>query len=62
MSGTLAAVRELVARGEVRISDHGYDELAADGILVDDVLTGLAAAAVVEDYPNDPRGRSVLVL
>jgi hypothetical protein len=62
MSETLAAVQALVARGEVRISDHGYDELADDGIFAGDVLTGLAAAVVVEDYPDDPRGRSVLVL
>lgn len=62
MSDTLAAVQALVARGEVRISDHGYDELADDGISADDVLAGLAAAVVVEDYRDDPRGRSVLVL
>lgn len=62
MSATLAAVQALAARGEVRISDHGYDERADDSILAGDVLAGLAAAVVVEDYPDDPRGRSVLVL
>jgi hypothetical protein len=62
MSDTLAAVQALVARGEVRISDHGYDELADDGISAGEVLAGLGAAVVVEDYRHDPRGRSVLVL
>jgi len=62
MSDTLKRVRPLVARGEVRISDHGYDELAEDGVFADDMLAGLEAAVVVEDYPADPRGPSVLVL
>jgi hypothetical protein len=34
MSRTFQLVLELVARKEVKISDHGYDELAADAILV----------------------------
>ena len=62
MSETLAAVQALATRGEIRISDHGYDELADDGIFAGDVLARLAAAVVVEDYRDDPRGRSVLVL
>jgi hypothetical protein len=32
MSQTLVKVRLLVAAGAVRISSHGYDELAADAI------------------------------
>jgi hypothetical protein len=51
MSQMLERIRELVARREVRISDHGYDELADDDLFVDDILAGLAAALVVEDYP-----------
>jgi len=62
MSETLATVRALVARGEVRVSRHGFFELAADDILLDDVLTALADAIVVEDYPMAGRGPSVLVL
>ncbi|MCC6949248.1 MAG: DUF4258 domain-containing protein [Bradyrhizobiaceae bacterium] len=62
MSKTLEQVQTLVARGEVRISDHGYDELAKDDIFTVDVLAGLNAAKIVEDYPDAERGPSVLVL
>jgi hypothetical protein len=34
MSATLEAIRQLVATGEVRISEHGYDELAEEAIFV----------------------------
>jgi hypothetical protein len=62
VSQTLEQVRALVARGEVRVSDHGYDELAADHLLVRDVIDGLAGAVVIEDYPDYPKGPCVLVL
>ena len=62
MSRTLERVRELVAARQARISEHGYDELAADGILAREVLDGIADAEVVEDYPDYPKGPCVLVL
>ena len=52
MSQTLQLIRELVARQEVRISDHGYDELAEDDILVSDIVSGVTDAVVIEDYPE----------
>lgn len=48
MSKTLEQVQTLAARGEVVVSLHGYEQLAADGIRVRDALTGLQDAVVVE--------------
>jgi hypothetical protein len=61
-SATLARIRYLVARREVRISEHGYDELAQDGILVTEVISSVEDGQSVEDYPEYPKGPCVLVL
>jgi Domain of unknown function (DUF4258) len=62
MSQTFQRIRELVARGDIMISAHGYDELAADGILVRELLASVEDAVVIEDYPDYPKGPCVLVL
>lgn len=62
MSQTLKQIIALVSRDEVRISDHGYDELAADGIFVRDIVASLPNAEALEDYPEFPKGPCVLVL
>lgn len=62
MSETLSRIVELVQAGEVRISAHGYDEMAEDRILAGEVIDGVGAAVVVEDYREFPKGPCTLVL
>jgi hypothetical protein len=62
MSGTFQRILVLVQDGEIRISEHGYDEMAEDGIGAREVLEGIGGAAVVEDYPNYHKGPCVLAL
>ena len=62
MSATFEFVRRLIAAGDVRVSEHGYDELSDDDIPVRDLLSGIENATVIEDYPAFPKGPAVLVL
>lgn len=62
MSETLENIRRLIRKGEVWISEHGYDELSVDGLLAREVVEGVVEAIVVEDYQNYPKGSCVLVL
>ena len=62
MSVTFEKVCALVRLGEVRISDHGYDEMSDENILARDVVAGVLGGIVVEDYPTYGKGPCVLVL
>jgi len=55
-------VRDLLRAGDVRISEHGYDELAEDGLTAREVLGSIQEAVVVEEYLNYAKGPCVLLL
>lgn len=55
-------VQALADRGELRISLHGYEELAADAIRAEEVVAALRDAIAIADYPAYPKGPCVLVL
>lgn len=62
MSRTLQRIQLLIEQGDVRISAHGYEELAADAIATRDVVAGSKDAIIVEEYPEYAKGEAVLVL
>ncbi len=62
MSQILQQILALIELGEVRISAHGYDEMAVDDILIREVMAGAKDAVAIEDYPHYPKGPCVLVL
>ncbi|MGH6820233.1 MAG: DUF4258 domain-containing protein [Methylocella sp.] len=62
MGDTFTRIIELVAKDDVRISEHGYDELVEDGITIADILEGIGIGRVIEEYQQFPKGPSVLVL
>ncbi len=62
MSEFVEKVRALILAGDVRISEHGYDELAEDGLTAREVLGSALDAVIVEEYPSYPKGPCVLFL
>jgi len=62
MSDTLIQILVLAKHNELKISEHGYDELAADNIMARDIVSSLAGGELLEDYPNYHKGPCVLLL
>jgi len=64
MSHLLQRMQESIRAGRYRLSSHAESEREAEGILTREIEEALLSpeCAVVEDYPDDPRGHSALVL
>jgi hypothetical protein len=62
MSELLRRIQTLVLSGDARVSDHGFEELKKDDILIEDTVAGIVTAVVVEEYPGRLRGPGILTL
>ena len=64
MNPLIRRIQESVREGRYRLSSHAESEREAEGILISEIEEALVApqCEVVENYANDPRGHSVLVL
>ena len=60
----LAAIADATRQGAIQIGAHTQDEMRQEGFTAADVFDALTSpsAEVIEDYPDDPRGASCLVL
>jgi hypothetical protein len=58
----LQTIQQLAEDGDIRISEHGYDELSNDGLTAREIINGLPKAVVVEEYSNYPKGSAILLL
>lgn len=58
----IAGIRERIARGRWRISDHALQRCDERDLDAGDLVGCLVEGEVLEDYPDDPRGHSCLVL
>ena len=60
-STTFLKIKKLIEKEKVLISNHGYDELATDGLGVGEILQTIDSAVVLEDYPDFRKGPVVLI-
>lgn len=55
-------VKSLVQQGRYKTSHHAEVEREAEAITIDDIKAAILAGELLEDYPDDPRGPSCLML
>lgn len=55
-------IKRKVQEGNYEYSAHAEEERQADKLMVSEIETALLEGEILEDYPNDPRGESCLVL
>jgi hypothetical protein len=62
MGDLLSTIQSLVSAGKVRVSAHGFEQLAEDDISFGELLESLPHAKWVEEYQDYHKGPCILVL
>lgn len=58
----IAKVQNKIRKEEYEISVHAEKERYAEDITLNDIETAVCNGEILEDYPDDPRGSSCLIL
>lgn len=58
----LQAIQEQIRQGDYEISIHAEKERYAENISLSEIETTILNGEILEDYPDDPRGESCLIL
>ena len=61
-SQTYQLVLTSISAGRLRVSLHAFREAEADRLSFGEIEAASLAGECVEDYPDDPRGASCLIL
>jgi hypothetical protein len=61
-STTFEHVKEAIRTGSKYVSIHAGEEAMRDDVPLDDIEAATQVAECIEDYPDDPRGASCLLL
>ena len=62
MSKLYDKLHQLINKGDLLISEHGYIELAEDNLSAKELVEGLKKATIVEEYLDYPKGPCLLLL
>lgn len=62
MSLTISFIKQNISNGDYELSLHADEERFAEGLTIEHVEVALRSPELLEDYPDDPRGESCLVL
>ena len=52
----------MIEKDEFILSQHAHEERQAESICVDDIKVAILGGEVIENYPDDKRGKSCLIL
>lgn len=55
-------IKREIKFGEYEISLHAEEERYSEDISLDDIESAILNGDILENYPNDPRGKSCLIL
>ncbi len=57
----IAHIRDLARDEKVRVTQHAQQEMAEDGVTLDEVLSAVEVGAIIEHYPVHRRGACCLI-